>query len=146
MAGRLAFGRQSAGAEPGRSAPRKDTPSGPQRENPPGPATEWARKARRDPSRRSARSAEAQGAAHGLAVSALDSVEPDNDWPVRLALLQSEIAYSEDAGEAQRRQLGVELAAIGASSDEDREYLHEQGAALLHRSGKNAADGDSAGR
>jgi len=96
------------------------------------------------------RSAEAQSAARGLAVSALDSVEPDNDWPVRLALLQSEIAYSEDAAEAQRRQLGVELAAIGASSDEDREYLHDQGAALLHRSGNSVESGldghDSAGR
>jgi non-specific serine/threonine protein kinase len=84
------------------------------------------------------RAAEARAAAHGLTVDALDSVEPGNDWSVRLALLQGEIAYLEDPSEASRHQLGAALSAMAGSRDDDREYLREQGAALLATGGKGA--------
>ena len=77
------------------------------------------------------RTAEARSAARGLAVSTLASVEPDNDWPVRLALLEAQIAYAEDSSELHRRQLSAALAAISASHDDDRQELHDQAAALL---------------
>ena len=79
--------------------------------------------------------AEARTAAHGLAAGTLESVEPDNDWPVRLALLEAELAYSESPGDLHRRQLGEALAAISASHDDDRQELHDQGAVLLARVG-----------
>ena len=75
--------------------------------------------------------AEARGAARGLAVSALASVEPDNDWPARLALQEAQIAYAEDASDVHRRQLDTALAAISASHDDDRQELRDQAAALL---------------
>ncbi len=81
------------------------------------------------------RIAEARATARGLAAGTLESVEPDNDWPVRLSLLESEIAYAENSGDLHRRQLGAALAAISASHDDDRQDLHDQGAALLARAG-----------
>jgi non-specific serine/threonine protein kinase len=80
------------------------------------------------------RAADARSALHGLAASALVSVEPDNDWPVRLSLLEAEIDYSEDPDDTHRRQLGTALAALSASHDDERQELHDQGAAMLTRS------------
>lgn len=77
------------------------------------------------------RAAEARNAAHGLTTAALDSVEPDNDWPSRLALLQAETAYADEPGESHRQQLVAALSAISASHDDDRQDLYNQGAALL---------------
>jgi len=79
--------------------------------------------------------ADARTVARGLAAGTLDSVEPNNDWPVRLALLEAETAYAENPGDLQRRQLGAALAAISASHDDDRQYLRDQGAELLARAG-----------
>jgi len=79
--------------------------------------------------------AEARTVARGLAAGTLDSVEPNNDWPVRLALLEAETAYAETPGDLHRRQLGAALAAIAASHDDDHQYLRDQGAALLARVG-----------
>ncbi len=86
-----------------------------------------------------ARTAEARTAAHGLTAAALESVEPDNDWPARLSLLEAELSYAEDPADLRRRQLGTALAAISASHDDDRQDLHDQGAALLARGRGGAA-------
>jgi len=80
--------------------------------------------------------AEARAAAGGLAAAALDSVEPGNDWPARLALLQAEMDYLDGPSEAQRRQLAAAMSGIAGSHDEDRDYLRQQGAALLAQGGK----------
>jgi non-specific serine/threonine protein kinase len=84
------------------------------------------------------RAAEAQSAAQGLAAAKLDAVEPGNDWPARLALLQAEVAVEEDPAEPRRQQLDAALSAIGASHDDDRQYLYDVGARLLADSGKGA--------
>jgi non-specific serine/threonine protein kinase len=84
------------------------------------------------------RDAEARGAAQNLSVAALGSVEPDNDWQARLALLQAELAYSGERGDSRRQQLASALAAIAASHDDDREYLYRQGNALLAQAGSPA--------
>ncbi len=80
--------------------------------------------------------AEARAAASGLAAEALDSVEPGNDWPARLALLKAEMDYLDDPSEASRHQLATAVAGIAGSHDEDRDYLREQGTALLGPGGK----------
>ena len=81
--------------------------------------------------------AEARAAGHGLDAAALGSVEPDSDWQLRLALLQAETAYAEDAGDAHRRQLGAALTAISGSRDDERQDLYDQGEVLLAHAGKS---------
>lgn len=75
--------------------------------------------------------AEARGATRGLAAKALDSVEPNNDWPARLNLQQAELAWRENPVDAHRQQLLAALAAMRAAHDDDRDELYAQGAALL---------------
>jgi hypothetical protein len=84
------------------------------------------------------RDAEARATAQNLSVAALESVEPDNDWPARLALLQAELGWAGERGEARRQQLAAALAVIAASHDDDREYLYTQGNALLTPAGSAA--------
>ncbi|HWY25758.1 MAG TPA: hypothetical protein VNX47_12610, partial [Nevskia sp.] len=81
---------------------------------------------------------EARSAARGLTAAALDSVEPDNDWPARLNLQQAELAYSESPAEPHRQQLGAALAAIRTARDDDRDALYTQGAALLGETSRTA--------
>lgn len=78
--------------------------------------------------------ADARAAARGLDAAALDSVEPGNDWPARLALLRAEIDYSDSPAEPQRKQLLAAATAIGASHDDDHQELHDQGMAVLTQS------------
>jgi eukaryotic-like serine/threonine-protein kinase len=74
---------------------------------------------------------DAREAAQGLDAASLDSVEPGNDWPARLALLRAETDFLQNPAEAPRRQLAAAVTAIGASHDDDHQELRDQGAALL---------------
>jgi non-specific serine/threonine protein kinase len=85
------------------------------------------------------RDADARAVTQSLSAAALGSVEPDNDWPARLSLLQAELAWAAEPADAHRQQLAAALAVIAASRDDDRQYLAGLGNNLLARGGGGAA-------